>query len=106
MTPHDASRTVRLSGPIRWDGREITEVTIAKPKVKDLKRMDTQLAGIENKLDQGIAMAAALIGLPVAAIEELDTDDFTAISEVIAGFFPQATAPRSGEASSPKPPIG
>ena len=106
MTDPKASRTVRLSGPIRWDGREITEVTIAKPKVKDLKRMNAQLEGIEDDLEQGIAMAAALTGLPVTAIEELDTDDFTAISEVIAGFFPQATASRSGEASSPKPPTG
>ena len=106
MTDPKAPKTVRLAQPIRWEGREITEVAIAKPKVKDLKRMDAQLEGIENKLDQGIAMAAALIGLPVAAIEELDTDDFTAISEVISGFFPQATAPRSGEASSPKPLTG
>jgi hypothetical protein len=32
-------------------------------------------------------------------IEELDTDDFTAISEVIADFFPQAKGRGSGAPS-------
>lgn len=106
MTAPKAPKTVRLSQPISWEGQEITEVTITKPKVKDLKRMNAQLADIDDQLEQGIAMAAALSGLPVEAIEELDTDDFTAVSEVIADFFPQATASRNGEASSPKPPTG
>lgn len=106
MTDPNAPKTVRLAQPISWEGREIAEVTIAKPKVKDLKRMDAQLAGVENKLDQGIAMAAVLSGLPVEAIEEFDTDDFTTISEVIADFFPQATVSRSGEASSQRLPTG
>lgn len=51
-------------------------------------------------------MAAALTGLPAEAIEELDTDDFTAISEVIADFFPKGTASANGDLSSPKPPTG
>jgi hypothetical protein len=106
MTAPKAHKTVRLSDPITWEGREITEIKLAKPRVKDLKRMQASLVGVEDRLDQGIAMAAALTGLPVEAIEELDTDDFTAISEVIADFFPKGTASQSGGPSSPKPPTG
>jgi hypothetical protein len=51
-------------------------------------------------------MAATLTGLPVEAIEEMDTEDFTAISEVIADFFPKGTASPPGDRSLPKPPTG
>ena len=106
MTAPKTPKTVRLADPINWDGREITEIKIGKPKVKDLKRMNAALDGVEDKLDQGVLMIATLSGLPAEAIEELDADDFTKVSEVIAGFFPEGTASPVGEASSPKPPTG
>lgn len=106
MTERKASRIVRLADPITWEGHAVTEITLAKPRVKDLKRMQAALEGVEDKLEQGIVMAAVLSGLPVEAIEELDTDDFTAISEVIADFFPKGTASAHGDLSSPKPPTG
>jgi hypothetical protein len=93
------TKTVSLSVPVTFEGRDIAEIRIAKPKVKDLKRMNAALEGITDRLDQGIVMAAALTGYPVEMIEELDTDDFTAISEVIADFFPQAKGRGSGAPS-------
>ena len=99
MTAPTKTRTFRLSDPINWEGRQITEVTMTKPRVKDLKRMNAALDGITDRLDQGIVMAATLTGLPVEAIEEMDTDDFTAISEVIADFFPKGTASPPGDRS-------
>jgi len=48
----------------------------------------------------------ALTGYPVEMIEDLDTDDFTALSEVIADFFPKGTASPPGDRSLPKPPTG
>ena len=92
-------KTVSLSVPVTFEGREITEIRIAKPKVKDLKRMNAALDGITDRLDQGIVMASALTGYPVEMIEDLDTDDFTALSEVIADFFPKGTASPPGDRS-------
>jgi len=106
MTAPTKTKTFRLSDPIEWDGRQITEVTITKPRVKDLKRMQAGLVGIDDKLEQGIVMAAILTGLPVEAIEEMNTDDFTQISEMIADFFPKGTASPNGDPSLPKPPTG
>jgi hypothetical protein len=106
MADHKAPKTFALSDPIEHDGRLITEVQISKPKVKDLKRMNAALDGVTDQLDQGIVLAATLTGLPVEVIEELDADDFTAISEVIADFFPQAKAPGNGALSLPRPPTG
>ena len=106
MTDPKTQKTVTLSEPIEHDGRQITEFQITKPKVKDLKRMNAALDNITNPLEQGIVMAASLTGLPVEVIEDLGADDFTTISEVIADFFPQATARDTGVPSSLKPPIG
>jgi uncharacterized protein (DUF934 family) len=100
------TKTVTLQFPITVDGREVSEVTITRPKVKYLKAMDAALDGITDKLDQGIIMVSVLTGLSHDAVEELDADDFTELSEVVAGFFPQAKAQGNGAPSLPKPLTG
>ncbi|MFA8387551.1 MAG: phage tail assembly protein [Pelagibaca sp.] len=99
-------KTLQLLFPITIVDREVSEVTITRPKVKDLKAMDAALDGIKDKLDQGIVMAATLTGLPPEVIEELDAEDFTKLSEEVASFFPQAKAHGTGAPSLPKPPTG
>jgi len=106
MSDAAKQKTVSLSVPVTFEGREITEIRIAKPKVKDLKRMNAALDGITDRLDQGIVMASALTGYPVEMIEDLDTDDFTALSEVIADFFPKGTASPPGDRSLLRSPTG
>ncbi len=105
MAQHRNKR-LPLTVSITLGDQTLTEVNVKKPKVKDLKTLQDTLAGIEDQLEQGILMAAVLTDLPREAIEEMDTDDFTAISEVIAGFFPKGTASATGAPSQPKPPIG
>jgi hypothetical protein len=99
-------KTLQLLFPITVEDREVSEVTMTRPKVKDLKAMDAALVGITDKLDQGIVMVSFLTGLPTEAVEELDADDFTRLSEEVAGFFPQAKAHGTGAPSLPKPPTG
>ena len=99
-------KTLQLLFPITVEDREVSEVTITRPKVKDLKAMDAALVGITDKLDQGIVMVSVLTRLPPVAVEELDADDFTRLSEEVAGFFPQAKAHGTGAPSLPKPPTG
>jgi hypothetical protein len=100
------TKTLRLQFPITVEDREVSEVTITRPKVKDLKVMDAALDGINDKLDQGVIMVSVLTGLSHDAVEDLDAEDFTKLSEEVAGFFPQAKAPGSGAPSSPRPPTG
>jgi hypothetical protein len=100
------TKTLRLHYPVTVEDREVSEVTITRPKVRDLKAMDAALVGITDKLDQGIVMVSVLTGLPPVAVEELDADDFTRLSEEVAGFFPQAKAHGTGAPSLPKPPTG
>jgi hypothetical protein len=83
---------VKLIRPIRVEERMITEVTIRRPKVRDLRAMEKMREPDGTELDQGIAMAAALCDLPLEAMDEMDAADFAVISEVLGGFLPQVPA--------------
>ena len=79
---------IKLGEPIVVGGQKITEVTLRRPKVKDLRALD-HLDVNANDLTRGIEMAAILTGLTPETIDELDAGDFAAISDVIAGFLPK-----------------
>ena len=83
---------VKLARPIRIEERMITEVTIRRPKVRDLRAMEKMREPDGTELDQGIAMAAALCDLPLEAMDEMDAADFAVISEVLGGSLPQVPA--------------
>jgi hypothetical protein len=83
---------VTLARPISVEERMITEVSIRRPKVRDLRAMEKSRQPGGTELDQGIAMAAALCDLPLEAMDEMDAADFAAISEVLGGFLPKAPA--------------
>ena len=90
---------VKLSQPLKVGDRNITEVTIRRPKVRDLRAIETARQPDASEMDQGIAMAATLCDLPLDYMDDMDAGDFAAISEVITRFFPQAPASKSGAAS-------
>ena len=79
---------VKLGVPITLGDQKLTEVTVRRPKVKDLRALD-HLDVNANDLTKGIEMAAILTGLTPETIDELDAADFAAISDVIAGFLPK-----------------
>ncbi|MEI7601756.1 MAG: phage tail assembly protein [Aestuariivirga sp.] len=83
---------VTLACPLQIEGRMVTEVTIRRPKVRDLRALEKGREPGFTELDQGIAMAAALCDLPLATMDEMDAGDFAAISEVLGGFLPKAPA--------------
>jgi hypothetical protein len=93
-------QSVTLDYPITWEGAKIAEVTVKRPKVKDIKSLSAASQGEDlSEFESSILVIAALSGLPAEAVEELDQADFQAISEVVGGFFPKATAPATGGAS-------
>ena len=82
--------TVKLVRPFRVEDRTITEVTMRRPKVRDLRVLEKAREPGSTELDQGIAMAAAVCDLPLSAMDEMDAADFAAISEVLGGFLLKA----------------
>lgn len=75
--------TVTLTRPIVQDGREIAEITLRRPKVGDLRRMDKVPGG---DLTKTLWMIGALASLTPQEVDDLDAADLDAIARVIAGF--------------------
>jgi hypothetical protein len=92
------SNIVMLGVPLVVEGETITELSIRRPKVRDLRVLEEVTQGKPSQLDQGAALLSLLAGIPEAAVEEMDATDFARASEVIAGFFEGARVPAAGGA--------
>ncbi|MFN4140242.1 phage tail assembly protein [Aestuariivirga sp.] len=83
---------VKLVRPFRVEERMITEVTIRRPKVRDLRALEKVREPGVTELDQSIAMTATLCDLSTEAMDEMDAADFAAVSVVLGSFLPKAPA--------------
>ncbi|WP_139413574.1 phage tail assembly protein [Bartonella mastomydis] len=88
------SVTHQLLIPITFEGKEHAEITLRRPKTKDLQAIDKK-EGVE----QTIAMIARLSGWPHDAISELDINDLSSIGEILESFI------KRRETSTGKPPL-
>ena len=71
----------------------IQEVTLRRPKAKDLRLLDGQ----EGNFARSLTLLGALSGLSRPAIDEMDAEDIKALGEIVGDFFPDL--PAIGEAS-------
>ncbi|MCX4027946.1 phage tail assembly protein [Spartinivicinus marinus] len=78
------SELITLNYPIERNGEVINEVTLRRPKAKDLKNMEKRGGG---EITQSIHMVADLTSLDIATVEELDGEDFQLISKKVEGFL-------------------
>ncbi|MCX4025100.1 phage tail assembly protein [Endozoicomonas sp. SM1973] len=78
------SELITLNYPIERNGEVINEVTLRRPKAKDLKNMEKRGGG---EITQSIHMVADLTSLDIATVEELDGEDFQHLNEVVTGFL-------------------
>jgi len=81
---------ITLREPISTAEGVISTVMLRRPKVKDLKKVDAARAE-GGDMQAGIAMVAAITGLSVEVVDEMDAADFTTISEALADFFQPAS---------------
>jgi hypothetical protein len=79
MSDKQKTITVDLDYPVEHDGREITSLTFRRMKAKDALVAEDE----QNKARAGYLMFAALAGVDVAVIEELDIEDLEKIGEAV-----------------------
>jgi hypothetical protein len=82
------TETITLNYPIEHSGVRITEVTLRRPKGRDIRRSE-QLA-LTNKggdYARTLSMIADLAELAPDAIDNMDASDIERISEVVKGFL-------------------
>lgn len=85
--------SVKIDDAITVDGKEINELNIRKPTVRDLKM--SQTAGSE--LDRSLKLIGDLAGLAPDQVEQLSLTDLDKINQemVEANFIPSAQTPPS-----------
>ncbi|WP_039760488.1 phage tail assembly protein [Bartonella queenslandensis] len=88
-----SSITHQLFIPVAFEGKKHSEITLRRPKIKDVQAIDKK-EGVE----QMIAMIARLSGWSHEAVSELDIDDLSSIGEILESFI------KRRETSTGKPP--
>lgn len=77
------TETYRLEYPFTHKDEEYSELTIRRPKMRDLKKFE----GIKDKMKKSITMLADLAEIAPEAVEEMDPMDFNQATALIAGFL-------------------
>lgn len=73
---------VKLRDPIMFGSRVIEELSIRKPKAKDMRKFSMNPA-MGDMLD----LASVLAGEPTSVIDELSVPDMSRVIEVIGDFL-------------------
>jgi len=83
--------TITLTEKITVDNKDIQEITLRRPKVRD--RLAVERMG-QSDAEKEVALIANLADLPKETIEELDLADYNKIQEVLQDFL-LASAPKT-----------
>ncbi|WP_273724330.1 phage tail assembly protein [Bartonella sp. AU18XJBT] len=75
------SITHKLLVPVTFEGKEHTEITLRRIKVKDMQAIDKK-----EGTDQVVTMIARLSGWPYEAVGELDGGDMANLGEILESF--------------------
>lgn len=75
--------TIKLKHPITADGREVVELTLRRPKVRDLERMDK----VSGEMAKAVTLIADLAEISPDQVRELDAGDFAAAAEALGDFL-------------------
>lgn len=97
MAMKTETKVFKLKVPLEYDGKEIAEITMRAPKVRDII-MAQKVKGSES--DQTVAMFASISGVPMPAWHDMDLRDFRRIERWIGPFIGGSNSPEDGETTS------
>lgn len=76
--------TIQLQHPVEYAEERVSEVTVRRPKGKDMKG----LRNLKESMDDQMRLLARLIGKPDSFVGELDMVDLNAIMQKVSDFLP------------------
>lgn len=77
------TETIQLAYPFEYGGEQITELTIRRPKMRDMKKGQKY----KDDMEKSMRMIADLAEVEPGLIEELDTEDFGTVSKRVGEFM-------------------
>lgn len=84
-------KKLTLVTPVKFGSETITELTIKKPRAKEMRVMP---AG-KPTMDDMLNLLGKCAAQPTPVIDALEIEDMTAAIEVIGGFLP--SSPQTGD---------
>ena len=75
---------ITLDYPIQLEGKELSEITLRRPKVSDVVAVRKSK---RDEAEQEVSLIASLSGLPPSAIESIDLADYKKLQANLSGFF-------------------
>jgi hypothetical protein len=75
---------IKLTNSIKIDGKEITEITLRRPKVRD--RLIVERSN-SSDAEKEVQLIANLAELPIEAIEDVDLADYARLQKALSGFL-------------------
>ena len=79
---------IKLSNPIKIDGVEVHELSLRRPKVRDLLISGK---GNVDESEREVNLIANLAEVPGEAIRDMDLQDYLKIQEYLKSFLSQVT---------------
>ena len=76
----------KFSTAARHQGREIYEIEVRPPTMRDLK----QIAKEGDATARLAKMIELLTGMTTREVEDIQVEDVAALGEIVAGFFPNS----------------
>jgi hypothetical protein len=89
----DGSVTVTLSAPLTTATGEVNEITLKRPKAKQMRALDKGTGQVTSTLE----MLQVMTGIPMPFLDELDGEDYVELAAAINGFL--GKSPKTGDAA-------
>lgn len=84
---------IKLSSPIEAHGEQVTELTLRRPTVQEVRAIKSLPYKIDKTEDVSLDMdvaakyIAVCAGIPPSSVNQLDLADLNGLSWAVAGFF-------------------
>jgi hypothetical protein len=75
---------IKLTNPVKIDGRELTELAIRRPKVRDRLAVERSNA---SDAEKEVQLIANLAELPIEVIEDVDLADYAKLQRALTDFL-------------------
>jgi hypothetical protein len=75
---------IKLTNPVKVDGREIIEISLRRPKVRDRLAVERSNA---SDAEKEVQLIANLAELPIEVIEDIDLADYAKLQRALTDFL-------------------
>jgi hypothetical protein len=75
---------IKLTNPVKVDGRDVAEINLRRPKVRDRLAVERSNA---SDAEKEVQLIANLAELPVEVIEDIDLADYAKLQRVLTDFL-------------------